>query len=72
MRFLINEEKDDSTVVISLRRGEHGAVEVIANDGHMTNILLILNTSGTLSRIGFVGIPYFKIDKEGKIEEEEL
>ncbi len=72
MKFIINEENDDSTVVISLEKSDSGDIEILANDGQKSFILFSIRTSGYFSRVGFVEMFGFKTDGEGRIEEEEL
>ncbi len=73
MKFLINEESIDDIVVLYLKKNEYdGEVEIWAQHGKLASILLTIKTSGGFSRIGFVRLPYFKLNEEGQIEEEEL
>ncbi len=70
MRFLIDEE-EENTVVLQLQKVQ-GDVEVVAKDGNKTSVLFVIKKNGAFARVEFVSIPYFKLDEEGRIEEEEL
>ncbi len=71
MNYTISDVNEDSAV-LSLKKNENGNVELLANDGRTTNVILVIKKSGGYARIPFITIPYFNLDEEGKIEEEEL
>ncbi len=71
MNYTVNEVTEDSAVLY-LKKNENGNVELLANDGRTTNVILVIKKSGGFARIPFITIPYFNLNEEGKIEEEDL
>ncbi len=73
MRFLINEDFSEDTVVLYLKKNDDdGNIDLMANDGHLTNVLLTIRNYGDFVKIPYVKIPYFRTNEEGEIEEGKL